>query len=222
MNIDVDHIFICVRSGAPEAEALKAMGLTEGLPNKHPGQGTANRRFFFHNIFIELLWLDDAAEAQSELTRPTMLYERLAASNDETSPFGICFRPAALGGNKAPFPSWNYKPVYLPSNFEVEIASDIPLSEPMWFFLSFASRPDSAPQERRQPFVHQTGFMEVTSLRIVLPKIKSLSVAARSIIQSEYLSIVEGEHHLFEMGFDHETQGRSHDFRPLLPLLFKW
>ena len=101
MNIDVDHIFICVRSGAPEAEALKAMGLTEGLPNKHPGQGTANRRFFFHNVFIELLWLDDAAEAQSELTRPTMLYERLAASNDETSPFGICFRPAALGGKRS-------------------------------------------------------------------------------------------------------------------------
>ncbi|NUG11735.1 glyoxalase-like domain protein, partial [Acinetobacter seifertii] len=28
--MEVDHIFICVQSGAPEAETLKKFGLTEG------------------------------------------------------------------------------------------------------------------------------------------------------------------------------------------------
>ena len=46
-TMHLDHIFIRARPGAPEAEALKAFGLTEGSPNRHPGQGTANRRFFF-------------------------------------------------------------------------------------------------------------------------------------------------------------------------------
>jgi hypothetical protein len=33
--------------------------LTEGTPNIHPGQGTANRRFFFRNAMLELLWVND-------------------------------------------------------------------------------------------------------------------------------------------------------------------
>ena len=74
--MEVDHVFIRARHGAPEAEVLKAFGLTEGTPNKHPGQGSANRRFFFHNFFIELLWLDDEVEVHSEIARPTLLFEQ--------------------------------------------------------------------------------------------------------------------------------------------------
>lgn len=48
----LDHIFICVQPGASEAEALIDFGLTEGSPNRHQGQGTANRRFFFRNAFL--------------------------------------------------------------------------------------------------------------------------------------------------------------------------
>lgn len=75
--MEVDHVFICVEHGAHEAEVLKRFGLTEGSANRHPGQGTANRRFFFRNAFIELLYLQDFAEVQNELTKPTRLYERL-------------------------------------------------------------------------------------------------------------------------------------------------
>lgn len=73
----IDHIFIAVQPGAPEAAVLADFGLAEGSGNRHPGQGTANRRFFFDNAFIELLWLDNAAEARNDATRPTMLFERL-------------------------------------------------------------------------------------------------------------------------------------------------
>jgi hypothetical protein len=40
--------------GAPEAEALLRVGLREGAGNTHPGQGTACRRFFFENAYLEL------------------------------------------------------------------------------------------------------------------------------------------------------------------------
>ena len=220
--MEVDHVFIRARHGAPEAEVLKAFGLTEGTPNKHPGQGTANRRFFFHNVFIELLWLDDVVEVQSESTRPTLLFERLSENSAGISPFGICFRPTEINETKPPFPYWRYQPSYLPNSLAVEIASDVPLSEPMWFFLSFATRPDLAPSARLQPLVHQTGIKEVTSVSVSFPVANKLSTAGRSIVQSECMYIAEGEKQLLEICFDNETQSCSHDFRPALPLIIKW
>jgi hypothetical protein len=218
----LDHIFICVQPGAPEAENLKNFGLTEGSPNRHQGQGTANRRFFFQNAFLELLWLEDSGEAQSDVTRPTMLYERLRSQGQAVSPFGIGFRPAISNEKRVPFPSWSYKPLYLPADLTVEIGEGAPLSEPMWFFLSFGARPDSAPQERRQPVAHQTGYREVTSVRISLPKCEPLSAPAVCAMKLKNVRIVEGTSHLLDIGFDNETNGYSHDFRPLLPFVFRW
>jgi transcriptional regulator with XRE-family HTH domain len=45
--LEIDHLFVCTSPGAPEADPLLAMGFIEGAPNRHPGQGTANRRIFF-------------------------------------------------------------------------------------------------------------------------------------------------------------------------------
>jgi hypothetical protein len=218
----LDHIFICVQPGAPEAEDLKNFGLTEGSPNRHHGQGTANRRFFFHNAFLELLWLEDVREAQSDITRPTLLYERLSSQGQAVSPFGICFRPASPNEKRVSFPGWSYKPLYLPADLAVEIGGGAPLSEPMWFFLSFGARPDTAPQERRQPLVHQTGFREVTSVRFSIPMCEPLSAPAVCAMNVKSVRIVEEPSHLLEIGFDNETKGGSHDFRPILPLVFRW
>jgi hypothetical protein len=55
----------CASTGAPEAEALRGFGLTEGTSNVHPGQGTTNQRFIFRNSMLELLWVHEAAEAQA-------------------------------------------------------------------------------------------------------------------------------------------------------------
>jgi len=73
MGIELDHLFVCTAPGAPQAEDLVQFGLLEGPPNQHPGQGTANRRFSFKNAMIELLWVSDAEESQSEFTRGTQL-----------------------------------------------------------------------------------------------------------------------------------------------------
>jgi hypothetical protein len=52
MAVEFDHLFVCVSVGAIEAACVAAVGLREGAPNQHPGQGTACRRFFFHNADI--------------------------------------------------------------------------------------------------------------------------------------------------------------------------
>ena len=63
MTLEVDHAFIACSSGAPEGDALVRLGLVEGSRNTHLGQGTANRRFFFENFMLELLWVANPAEA---------------------------------------------------------------------------------------------------------------------------------------------------------------
>lgn len=219
--MEVDHIFICVQSGAPEAETLKKFGLTEGSSNKHPGQGTENRRFFFKNSFIELIFLNNPEEASSDLTKPTLLFERLSTQNNIASPFGICFRPKNKDDNGAKFPHWVYKPSYLPASLEVNVAKDSVVSEPMWFFLSFASRPDLAAKEKQQPLVHSKDLSEITAIKVSIPNLEQhpTSLLFNTLDNFE---VTNGAEHLMEISFDHEPQGMIHDFRPELPLIFKY
>src|SRR5271163_2159594 len=94
MPLEVDHACIACASGAPEGDALLRAGFVEGSANTHPGQGTANRRFFFENFMLELIWVADPAEAQSAQTRRTRLWDRCSRRESAVSPFGIVFRAA--------------------------------------------------------------------------------------------------------------------------------
>jgi hypothetical protein len=125
MSYELDHVFICTSVDSLEASALTTFGLTEGPANTHPGQGTANRRFFFDNAMLELLWVDNEAEAKSELTKPTRLWERWAGRDRSACPFGICFRPAT-NSHAPPFPAWKYRPKYLPDPLCIDIATNAP------------------------------------------------------------------------------------------------
>jgi hypothetical protein len=59
MAIEFDHLFVFTTVNAPEVDDILASGFTEGTSNLHPGQGTANRRIFFHNAMLEFLWIAD-------------------------------------------------------------------------------------------------------------------------------------------------------------------
>ena len=75
-SLELDHVFICCDVDAPEADRLVRIGLTEGSGNVHAGQGTANRRFFFEDTYIELLWVCNPGEARSDSVRPAAIWER--------------------------------------------------------------------------------------------------------------------------------------------------
>lgn len=139
--MEVDHIYICTDYKAPAGELLKEFGLTEGTSNTHPGQGTANRRFFFHNFMLELLWIENLDEVKSALTKPMRLFERCSKFDANISPFGIGLRPTKEKNIKVTFPVWDYHPLYLPNFLKIQVADNTPLSEPMFFiFLSLKGR----------------------------------------------------------------------------------
>ena len=95
MNATIDHVFIFCSVGGSEADALRRLGLKEGSANTHPGQGTACRRFFFSNAYLELAWVSDPLEAQAEAVVPTRLWERWSARGGVACPYGIVLRPAS-------------------------------------------------------------------------------------------------------------------------------
>lgn len=222
MAYEIDHLFICTSAGAPEADRLVEFGLTEGSGNRHPGQGTANRRFFFRNAMLELLWIADSDEAHSDAAQRTKLFERWTGRNAGCAPFGVCLRPSSPGDAPPPFSAWEYRPAYLPRDWTIHVRDGSPLTEPMWFFASFGQRSDRVAASLREPIEHLIGFRELTAVRVFMPRSERLSPIAREVIETGVLSAVPGDDHLLELTFDGGRGGHQEDFRPVLPLRFRW
>ncbi len=220
MAAALDHIFICTAASAPAAEKLRRVGFTEGSPNRHPGQGTACRRFFFHNAMIELIWVENAAEAQSEQTRGTRLWERWLGAGRGASPFGIILRPDSLSQTGCPFPSWVYQPKTM-SGFSIRIAAGTGIEEPMWCYMEGGRPYADAPADRRQPMDHPGGFRRITGVRLVCPALPEASLT-KAMARAKVIDLETGAEPLLELQFDGGEQGGRSDFRPDLPLVIRF
>jgi hypothetical protein len=213
MAIELDHVFICVAGGGPEAEHLVEFGLCEGAPNVHPGQGTANRRFFFQNAMLELLWVEDRQEARSSQTATTLLWERWSSRQSGACPFGIVARPADTTMSSAPFPAREYRPEWLAPDLKIYLAPT-GVEEPMWLFMPFLRR-----LHYTQRFVaHPNGAREITKMTLTAPT-PVQSSAAQALIENAILSVREGAEYLLTIEFDKSMRKVVKDFRPELPLV---
>jgi hypothetical protein len=223
MAFEIDHIFICTEVEAPEAGHLKAFGLAEGRPNTHPGQGTACRRFFFENAYVELLWVHSPIEARSEESRPTRLWERWSGRAGGACPFGLCVRPAANQADDSPFATWDYRPSYLPTGLSFGIAKNSEvMAEPFLCYLKSGQRPDRYATNRQQPLRHAAPIREITRVSLVSPHADKVSPELKEVIGAELIELRHGENHCVEIGFGGESHGELADFRPALPLVFYW
>jgi hypothetical protein len=220
MAYELDHLFVCVSQGAPEGDELVRFGLLEGSPNGHPGQGTANRRFPFLNAMIELIWVDDEREAQSEGTKRTQLWERWSGREKGSCPFGICLRPAGDEQDAVPFPAWEYKPSYLADPLAMHIGEaggDSGLGEPLWVYLGFMRK------EMREGHFrpHANGAREITGLAMTSPA-QFPSAAAQVVQSSGILTVRPGKKYELEVELDGGRTGQVKDFGPRLPLAFRY
>jgi hypothetical protein len=224
MAFELDHVLIWTDVGADVAAELTALGLTEGSSNVHSGQGTTNRRFFFHNVMLELLWIDDDAAARSDLIRPTYMWERWSGRRNGACPFGICLRPTDGANKPIAFEHWPYRPPYLPPSLpSIAMGNNCDrLDEPMLFQTPFGRRPDRFPPEKAQPLQHELGLREVSRTAIVSPQAMPVSPALQGVLDTQAIALRQGEDYCLELGFDRETAGRSIDFRPELPLVLSW
>ena len=171
MFFELDHLFILVAAGGPEAARLiEVLGLVEAGSQSASRAGDREPAwFFFHNAFLELVWVDDPVEAQSEVAARTRLWERRHERGPGASSFGICRRPCVPHSTSAsspqamlPFDHWEYCPPYLPSPLVIKMGTNSErVDEPLLFSIDFNRRPDAYPVERRQPFDHPLGLRNI-------------------------------------------------------------
>jgi hypothetical protein len=192
------------------------LGFVEGSSNTHPGQGTANRRFFFENFMLELLWVSDPAEVQSEQTRRTRLWERCEQREAGANPFGIVFRSAHSQTSPAPFPTWSYAPPYLPAGISMQIAAGTRLSEPELFYLPFLK----GAAIRSEPVIHAPPIRQVSGVALSVASMSGLSAASRAAFAHGLLQYFESPQPILEILFEGPPEMRI-DLRPDLPLLFR-
>ena len=210
MTLTLDHIFICTAEGAPEAEDLVSFGFREGAPNVHPGQGTANRRFFFWNAMLELLWVHDKAAAQSPEVLTARLWERWSQRHSGACPFGVIVRPAGSPGSDVAFAARDYRPQWLPPDQHIYIG-EASIEEPMWVYMPFLRRPLATDRER-----HPNSAGEISRVIVTAP-VPWASTASEAMLNAG-IGREDGPEHLLTLEFDGGAKGRSKDFRPRLPL----
>lgn len=213
----MDHAFIGCTSGAPEGDALLELGFVEGSANTHPGQGTANRRFFFENFMLELVWVSDPTEAQNERTRPTRLWERCQGRDSQVSPYGIIFRSTGTPPAPAPFVTWCYRPLYLTPDLAIQIADGTTLNEPDLFYLPFLK---SRVGRSNEPTAHALPIRRIRAVAVGLRRRNALSAASRCAQELGLVSYFEAPQPLLEILFEGPA-GLRIDLRPTLPLLFR-
>jgi hypothetical protein len=213
MTIELDHFFILTEPGAPHADLLSGIGLTEGPRNDHPGQGTANRRFFFSNTALELLYVRDTSEAANGRGSRLRIVERAADVN--ASPFGLIVR-ATTESTDVPFPGWRYCPEYFRADqcFHVGENSDL-LEEPLCICM-----PLNMPLPETQLRLANPQ-MTVTELRLSVPVVRP-TLTLEAIADCERISLRLNEPHRLEIVFNEEKEGKSMDMTPELPLVVCW
>ena len=126
------------------------------------------------------------------------------------------FRPSSDSVPRAPFPSWSYKPSYLPAGLSIDVASGINLTEPLLFYLPFVRRRGPLHPE---PTIHPAQIREIAAVALSLPNPSELSTGLQSLVAAGFLRIREARDYLLEPMFlgDRAT---PIDLRPHLPLLF--
>ena len=220
MALVLDHVFVGCAVGAPEADALVQLGLVEGPPNSHPGQGTACRRFYFGNAYLELWWVSDPREATTPPVGRTRLFDRWSSREAGACPFGIVLR-ASRGVSSPPFPTWTYAPAYVPAGTGIEVGEGIPLTQPAVFWLPSEVRPSSG-ETAAFPRAHRIQIRDLTDVSVILPDHGRLAEPLRVIAAAGVARFEHGEQYLLRLGFDEEPSGQVADLRPQLPVALCW
>lgn len=213
---EIDHVFVCTSAGAPEADRLIDLGFSEGSANRHPGQGTANRRIFFKTAMLELLWVEDEAVARSAAVRRLGLWERWHGRKSGACPFGVCLRPSNDSRQRPPFRTWTYQPAYSPVAIEVGVNSEA-ADEPFLFYIPVVRKHDELARQA-EPTDHLIGVRYLTDLEIRHPAHGRQSSVMQAFEESGIVSFKVAPDFLMRIVFDNGAEGRSLDVRPEIPL----
>ena len=175
--VNIDHIFIFTSDGGKIADELINLGFSEGSHRIHIGQGTSNRKFYFENFFLEVLWVHNEIEISAQIFKEIGLFDRSIFFQNGHSPFGLCLVNSASSDCVFNQPLI-YQPAYFPKGMPIEIIKNITL--PWTFRLPFRD----AKKNTIEPLEHPNSAKWLTNAKF------------------EY----KGEANSFTKLFEHESQ----------------
>lgn len=208
--MDIDHIFIFTNDQGKVADKLVEFGFVEGSHRVHTGQGTTNRKFYFENFFLEILWVHNEKEINSELVKPTGLWQRAEYKRNEFSPYGLCMvnndETNELFENAS-----RYQPAYFPNGLTIEICKNEDQPQLPWTF----RLPFKGPKRNEtEPKDHSNGIRRLTKVNFHY----------RNSGTSQYVDYFQNESNIdftasedygLTLTFDHHKQGKKISFTDL-------
>ncbi len=213
MSLFLDHLFVITQPKAAVGDRLLELGLREGPSNTHPGQGTANRRFFFDGFLLELLFIVDKHEAAHGAGRRLKILER--SRSVEASPFGLITRSKT--GHAPTFASWQYFPDYFSDDMCFYVGENSEqLIEPLCICM-----PPALPMPPLEVPEYANRGLKLTSLNIATPVLES-SATLLDFETMEKVHIHNNKPHHARLQFNHGAEKKSFGLAPDLPLTLAW
>lgn len=202
--MDIDHIFIFSNQGN-ETDELVDLGLTEGSARRHKGIGTANRRIFFDNFYLEILWVEDEAEAKS--VEKIGILERSRFARTGYSRFGVCLKNTE--DTDAVFEnSHQWRPDFLTSEGHVNILTS---DKSPWIF-RFPK--DRGGKNRAEPRNHAAKIHRLTKVDLWLREL-DFEERLSLIAQNSALDFRRAPEEMLVLEFDGGVQRKEKLFKSL-------
>lgn len=208
--MEIDHIFIFSNNNGKEANELVEFGLSEGSSRLHPGQGTKNRKFYFGNFFLEILWVVSEEEIQNDLTSRTKLWERSQFKSNENSRFGLCLVNSELN-DKLFEKSEKYQPIFLPRGMSIDVITNEEYPSLPWTFrLPFRGEG----KEHNEPTEHQNGIKKLSGAEFEIPTVTG-EIEFMNYFQESPIKFKNGNRTHLTLEFDNLSQNKSKEFESL-------
>lgn len=211
-----DHIFIFSKYQGDEADKLIRFGLTEGSSRVHPGQGTRNRKFYFENFFLEIVWVSNEVELTSEITAPTRLWERAHHKINGSSPFGLCL----VNSPDTDYlfeESLKYRPAYLPGGMSFDIITN----EKMPYLPWICRLPSSAKNIAQEQTIHPVGIKKSTNIKFGIQNPDYQNRFTDIISRASDICFQNAENHSLMLEFDDKRNRKIKRFANI-PLIIEY
>ncbi len=206
----IDHIFLFTDDNGTIADDLVTFGLTEGSNRVHVGQGTTNRKFYFDNFFLEILWVHNETELKSEQTHPTGLWQRAAFQTNRFSPFGLCL--VNSDDTDTLFEkAFHYQPDYFPNGMKIDILKNDNQPDLPWTFrLPFKGQK----KNENEPTRHTNGISVLT--QAIFEYQSSTEPTFLDHFRNEdTIQFKASSRNWLNLIFDNGRQGQTQDFEKL-------
>lgn len=208
--MNIDHIFIFTDDNGKVADDLVDFGLTEGSNRIHVGQGTANRKFYFDNFFLEILWVHNEIELKSEQTKPTGLWQRADFKNNNFSPFGLCIVNSD-DTEKLFENAFKYQPDYFPKGMEIDIIKNENQNDLPWTF----RLPFKGQKKHENEPTHHKNEISVLTKAIFEYKIISENMFLDNFVSQNNIQFVKSSRQWLNLVFNYGKQGKKQEFEKL-------